>query len=506
MELNYLLQGLDIVSVAGVANGDVSDVCYDSRKCQDRSLFVAISGLKYDGHQYIDHAIKQGAAYIIYEHDITFQPNVVYVKVKNSRRTLGRLGRNFFGNPTAELCLIGITGTNGKTTVSYLLESILKTAGISVGVVGTINSRYGDEIHESSITTPESIDLQQMFRQMVDAGVTHVVMEVSSHALDQGRVDDCEYDYGIFTNLSQDHLDYHHTIEKYYIAKRRYFREILKDGRKMIINGDDPWGRQMIRETEVSATTFGIHRECTVSSGHFDLSLTGIQADVTTSNGNFSVSSALIGKFNLYNILASVAVAVKLGIEPDVIKQGIEQLRNVPGRFQKVSRDEEPAVFVDYAHTDDALRNVLENLVLFKTHNIITVFGCGGDRDRGKRPLMGKAASDLSDLAIITSDNPRTEDPLEIINQIESGVRESSARKVSIQGIGRGEYDKGYTIIPDRREAIFTAVSIAGPRDIILVAGKGHENYQILGEKRIFFDDSIVAREALDKRRTEIVE
>jgi UDP-N-acetylmuramoyl-L-alanyl-D-glutamate--2,6-diaminopimelate ligase len=328
---------------------------------------------------------------------------------------------------------------------------------------------------------------------------------VSSHALDQTRVDDCEYDYGIFTNLSQDHLDYHHTIEKYYVAKKRYFREILKDGEKMIINGDDPWGRQMIRETGISATTFGIHRECSVSSGHFDLSLAGIHADIATSNGNFSVSSSLIGKFNLYNILASVAVAVKLGIPPEVIKQGIEKLHNVPGRFQKVSQDEEPAVFVDYAHTDDALRNVLENLVQFKTHNIITVFGCGGDRDRGKRPLMGKAASDLSDLAIITSDNPRTEDPLEIINQIEVGVRETSARKISLQGIDRGKYDKGYTIIPDRREAIFTAVSIAGPRDILLIAGKGHENYQILGEKRIFFDDTIVAREALDKRCAEIV-
>ena len=378
MELDCVLKELDVVTVTGMTSGDVSDVCYDSRRCGDQSLFVAISGLKYDGHEYVDQAIKRGAAYIVYEHDIPFQPNVVYVKVRNSRRALGRLGRNFFGNPTAGLCLIGITGTNGKTTVSYVLESILKAAGMSVGVVGTINSRFGNEIHESSITTPESIDLQRIYRQMVDAGVTHVVAEVSSHALDQARVDECEHDVGIFTNLSQDHLDYHHTIEKYYRAKKRFFLEILKDGGKMIINGDDHWGRQLIREMGVSAVTFGIDRECTVSAGQFDLSLTGIHADITTSDGRFSVSSPLIGKFNLYNILASVAAAVKLGIPLDVIKRGVEQLDNVPGRFQKVNRDDEPAVFVDYAHTDDALRNVLESLVQFKTHNIITVFGCGG--------------------------------------------------------------------------------------------------------------------------------
>ena len=503
MKLDRLLTGIDIVAVTGTINGDVSDVCYDSRRCGDHSLFVAISGLKYDGHHYIDQAIDRGASYIIYEKDIPFHRDAVYIKVQNSRRALGRLGRNFFGNPTADLCLIGITGTNGKTTVSYLLESILKMAGINVGVIGTINSRYGNEIHQSLITTPEPIDLQRLFRRMVDAGVSHVVMEVSSHALDQFRVDDCEYDIGIFTNLSQDHLDYHHTIEKYYVAKKRYFREIIRNGEKMIINGDDPWGRQILRETGVSSTTFGIDRECAVSAGQFDLSLKGIHADITTANGNFTVSSPLIGKFNLYNILASVAAAVKLEISPDAIKRGIEQLQNIPGRFQKVNRDDEPAVFVDYAHTEDALRNVLENLARFKTHNIITVFGCGGDRDRGKRPLMGKAASDLSDLAIITSDNPRTEDPLEIIHQIESGVKGGVVEKVSLLTNGSRRYEKGYIIIPDRREAIVTAVSIAAPQDIILIAGKGHENYQIIGEKRIFFDDTIVAREALDKRRKE---
>ncbi|MBN2687338.1 MAG: UDP-N-acetylmuramoyl-L-alanyl-D-glutamate--2,6-diaminopimelate ligase [Deltaproteobacteria bacterium] len=504
MKLDGLLQVLDGATVTGSVERNVSDICYDSRRCGKDSLFVAITGHKFDGHRYIEMAIKQGASCIVHEHEIPFREDIAYVKVADSRRALGRLGRAFFGNPTAELCLVGITGTKGKTTISYLLESTLEAAGKSVGVIGTITSRYGNEVHESSITTPESIDLQRMFRRMVAAGVTHCVMEVSSHALDQGRVADCMYDLGIFTNLSQDHLDYHLTMEEYYCAKRRFFLDILVDERKAIINGDDPWGRRLIDETGGSPVTYGLDRAWTVSAQRFDLSLGGIRGEIVTPEGAVSVSSPLVGTFNLYNILASVAAAVSMRISMDAVMEGIKRLRAIPGRFQKVNRNGEPAVFVDYAHTENALRNVLETVVRFKTHKIITVFGCGGDRDRGKRPLMGKVAADMSDLAIVTSDNPRTEDPLDIIAQIESGIKGGSVGKVSLEGITPGGYDSGYAVIPDRREAILTAISIAGPEDIVLIAGKGHENYQIIGETKIFFDDTVVAGEALERRRLEM--
>jgi UDP-N-acetylmuramoyl-L-alanyl-D-glutamate--2,6-diaminopimelate ligase len=504
MKLNHLLQALDDATVTGPLERDVSDISYDSRQCGPDALFVAIAGHKHDGHRYIDQAIRQGAVCIVHEREISLREDITYVKVRDSRRTLGRLGRMFFRNPTAELSLIGITGTNGKTTITYLLESILKAAGLSVGVIGTITSRYGDEVCESSITTPESIDLLRMFRRMVDAGVTHGIMEVSSHALDQGRVSDCMYDLGIFTNLSQDHLDYHLTMDEYYAVKRRFFRDILVDERKMIINGDDPWGRQLIDETGGASITYGIGGKWTVSAQRYDLSLKGIRGEIVTPEGVVSISSLLAGKFNLYNILASVASAVCLHIPLATIQEGVKQLHAIPGRFQKVSRDGEPAVFIDYAHTENALRNVLETVVRFKTHKVITVFGCGGDRDRGKRPLMGKVAADMSDLAIVTSDNPRTEDPLEIIAHIEAGIKGGSAGKITLEETVPGRYDNGYTVIPDRREAILTAVSIAGPEDIILVAGKGHENYQIIGEKKIFFDDATVAQEALERRRLEM--
>lgn len=503
VELSLLLDGIDVVSISGEMKEPVSEICYDSRSCVEDALFVSIPGLKFDGHDYIDAAIQKGARYIVHEKDISRRRDITYIKVGDSRRTLGKLGKNFFRNPTAELCLIGVTGTNGKTTVTYLLESILKAAGFQVGVIGTINYRFCDESHESSITTPESIDLQRIFKQMLDAGVTHVIAEVSSHALDLARVDDCDHDMGIFTNLSQDHLDYHHTLENYYQAKKRFFLEILKDGKKMIINADDPWGQRMIQEMGIRTITFGINNKSDVSVGIFDLSLDGIRAEIRTDQGTFAIKTPMIGKFNLYNILASAAVASRLNISQQVIKEGIESMHSVPGRFQKVSSESDPAVFVDYAHTDDALRNVLENLSHFKKKNIITVFGCGGDRDRGKRPLMGKAASELSDFTIITSDNPRTEDPLEIIGQIEAGITNNSIKKYAPEDINGVIGEKGYVMIPDRREAIHMAVSIAEPLDIILIAGKGHEHYQIIGDKKFPFDDAVVAREALRKRKTE---
>ena len=502
MELSELIKELDIIHISGEEAGVVSDICYDSRRSQEDSLFVAISGLKFDGHDYISDAIKRGARYIIHEKDVSINPGISFIKVADSRRTLGKLGKKFFRNPTSELCLIGVTGTNGKTTVTYLLESILESAGFRVGVIGTINYRFGGNTFESSITTPESLDLQRIFRNMVNAGITHVIVEVSSHALDLGRVDDCEYDLGIFTNLSQDHLDYHLTLDNYFLAKRRFFSDILKEGKKMIINVDDPWGRQLFEKVGSAGLTFGIEHRTHVFSDEYTLSLNGINATLKIPQGSIAITSPMIGKFNLYNILASTAAAAVLMIPEKYIKAGIKRLEKVPGRLEKVSGSDEPAVFVDYAHTEDALKSVLENLSEFKTKKIITVFGCGGDRDRGKRPLMGRAAAEFSDLAIITSDNPRTENPLAIIDEIERGVRSGTIRKYRPVDYHSGFDEKGYIVISDRTEAIHLAIRIAEQDDIVLIAGKGHEDYQILGETKIWFDDTVIARKALEQRRS----
>jgi UDP-N-acetylmuramoyl-L-alanyl-D-glutamate--2,6-diaminopimelate ligase len=500
VKLQALLRDINILDVAGDAGGTVADICYDSRKCGKDSLFVAIDGLTSDGHDFIADAADNGARYIVHDKEVSQRAGLTYIKVRNSRRALGRLGRNFYHNPTSELCLVGVTGTNGKTTVTYLLEAILGAAGYRAGVVGTVNYRYNGTIVPSTITTPESVDLQKIFRDMAASGVTHVVMEVSSHALDLERVDECEFDIGIFTNLSQDHLDYHHTLENYFVAKKRFFLEILKEGRGMIVNSDDPWGSKLLDGSGRRAVSFAIERAGDISVTSFELSTGGIRAEVLTGDGSFPVSSSLIGKFNLYNILAAVAAALALGIPEEAIRRGIETLGTVPGRLEKVSGTGEPAVFVDYAHTDDALKNVLLNLSEFKTHRIITVFGCGGDRDRGKRPLMGHVAARLSDLAIVTSDNPRTENPLEIISEIEEGIAPVSLRKYRREELSHDIAERGYVVMPDRKEAITKAILIADPSDIVLIAGKGHEDYQIIGTTRISFDDSVVARDALRKR------
>jgi UDP-N-acetylmuramoyl-L-alanyl-D-glutamate--2,6-diaminopimelate ligase len=503
-----VLKDIDIIQVSGVLSGEVSAICYDSRNCKQDNLFVAVRGLKLDGHAYIGEAVDRGAKFVVHEKDYSPPPGVTSIRVLNSRAILGYLGKNFYNDPSSHLCLIGVTGTNGKTTVTYLLESILKAAGFSVGILGTVNYRFKDKEMPAPHTTPESYELQNILRTMVDQGVTHVVMEVSSHAVDLRRVDECSFDMGIFTNLSQDHLDYHKTLESYFQAKKRFFEEIIPAGKKnyayrMIINGDDPWGKRIIDEVgpTVPYRTFCIENKCDITAERYSFSLEGTNADVDAGGSQIAISSPLIGKFNLYNILASITAASLLNIPERCIRTGLKNLKNVPGRLEKVGIPGEPEVFVDYAHTEDALMRVLQNLSPFKKGRIITVFGCGGDRDRGKRPLMGKVATTWSDLAILTSDNPRTEEPLTIIGEIEQGMGGSAAKKFLPGEVKKNANEKGYVVIPDRREAIETAVALADTTDIILIAGKGHENYQIIGEKRIPFDDRHIAREALTKKR-----
>lgn len=500
MKLLRLLNGIDVLEVSGDISGDAADICYDSRKCREGSVFVAMAGAEFNGHDFVRDAVKRGAKYIVHDEEKIFtETGVVSIGVKDSRLALSGLAKNFYDNPSRNLCLIGVTGTNGKTTVAYFLESILKSAGFSVGVTGTVNYRYGGNIFPALHTTPESLDLQKMLREMVDTGVTHVVMEVSSHAIDLKRVYGCEYDIGIFTNLSPEHLDYHHTMEEYFLVKERFFTDVL-GGRVAVVNCDDPWGVRLLDEIKTPSVTFGVEGLCDISSTDVGLSMSGINANIKGLDGEFPVSSAMVGKFNLYNILAAAATAMSLGIQEEYIRSGIEALETVPGRLERVSKPGEPAVFVDYAHTGDALEKVLENLSDFKEGRIITVFGCGGDRDRTKRPVMGKIATTLSDLVVVTSDNPRTEDPSKIMNEIEEGI-DTDLSRYSSEDIINGFNEKGYMVIADRRTAIDLAVSIAGNSDIVLVAGKGHEDYQILGTRKFFFDDRVVVRKALSGRR-----
>ncbi|MEW6334681.1 MAG: UDP-N-acetylmuramoyl-L-alanyl-D-glutamate--2,6-diaminopimelate ligase [Thermodesulfobacteriota bacterium] len=503
MQLSLLLRGIEALGMSGSPDGEVTSVCYDSRQCSRGSLFVAIAGLKADGHAFIPDALTRGARVIVHEQAFLPPAGVTAVRVPDSRRCLGILGKRFFGDPSRELALVAVTGTNGKTTVTYLLEAILRAAGHRVGVLGTINYRFDGKHFPAPHTTPESFEMQRILRVMADQGVTHCVAEVSSHALDLRRVDDCAFDAGIFTNLTRDHLDYHGSMEAYYQAKKRLFSQVLPAGGKSrphpaIINGDDAWGRLLLAEAGSAALTYGLEHPCSVTASPFHLSVEGIEATIHCGGEPITVASPLLGRFNLYNILAAAAAAYALGVPGPFIREGIEARTLIPGRLERVSAAGQPAVFVDYAHTDDALRRVLQNLTEFRTGRLITVFGCGGDRDRGKRPLMGAAAAERSDLTIVTSDNPRTEDPLAIIGEIETGIQ---ADRLADTGAAAAHREvRGYLVIPDRRSAIAAAIRLADAGDIVLIAGKGHEDYQIIGTQKFPFDDRSVAREELTRQ------
>ena len=505
MKLTRLIERLDIINISGETSGEVSGVCFSADRCKQGSLFVAITGLKSDGHDFISEAITHGAQFIVYEKDLPLPSEVTAIKVSDSRRALGILAKNFFGNPSGNLVLVAVMGTNGKTTITYLLESILKESGFKCGVLGTVNYRYNNKIYPAPNTTPESYEMQKILRDMTDDSITHVIAEVSSHAVDLKRVDDCDFDLGIFTNLTRDHLDYHLTMENYFQAKKRFFAEILPQSKKvhlqkMVINADDKWGKRILQEVSLPALPYGIESDSSIRAENYELSLTGIKAQINLAGETISIDSPLIGKFNLYNILAAIGAAFILRIPHPVIKRGIESLSNVPGRLEKVASPDGINVFVDYAHTDDALRRVLQCLSELKKKRIITVFGCGGNRDRGKRPLMGEAAASYSDLTIITSDNPRLEDPLAIIAEIETGIDSSRIQKTAPEKLQLKNGTHGYTVIPERRKAIETAMNTAQNGDIVLIAGKGHEDYQILGTEKLPFDDRVVVAQTIKLR------
>jgi UDP-N-acetylmuramoyl-L-alanyl-D-glutamate--2,6-diaminopimelate ligase len=487
--------------VSGDIDLEISSLAYDSRKVEGNGLFVAISGHKTDGHQFIDQAIRNGSKAVVVEKELSVVPTgMTRIWVKNSRQALSRLAACFYEYPASKLYMVGITGTSGKTTTSYLVESILKTAGLSVGVLGTVNYRYGSKTQPAPVTTPESSDLQKLLAHMVQEKITHAVMEVSSHALEQGRVAEIVFDQAVFTNLSQDHLDYHKDLENYFQAKRKLFYQYLKVKEQglAIINQDDAYGQRLWREWKGPKQDFGLSQKAAYFPLEVRSSLSGIEARVQTPQGVYPLKSPLIGTYNLYNILAAWAVGDGVLLKGETIQKGIESLPCVPGRMEAVPNKKGLTVLVDYSHKPEALRFALSSLKEYGRGRIITVFGCGGDRDQDKRPIMGRIAGELSHLSLVTSDNPRSEDPDKIIQDIEKGLIAGGIPFLDRKNLKQIPQSPAYTLIPDRREAIALAIGLARKGDIVLIAGKGHETYQIVGSKILDFDDREEARKALE--------
>ena len=482
-----------IVDRLGDLDGSITSVTDDSRSVSPGSLFVAVKGERVDGHKYVGQAIKAGAAAIVGQ-DSVERASVPFVQVTDSRKALGLIGSRFYGDPSAQLAMIGVTGTNGKTTTTYLCKALLENIGRRVGLIGTVAYQIGAETIPASHTTPGAVELQQLLARMNEARLDSVVMEVSSHALAMDRTAGCEYDVAVFTNLTQDHLDYHRTMEEYFQAKLRLFTGLgqgKKTRQRAIVNMDDPRGVYVRAACRVPVWGYALNVSADLMAENVRLSMNGSTFTAATPAGTFTVESRLVGEHNVYNLLGAIGVALHGGATCDQVREAVARVNNVPGRFERVSAGQDFTVVVDYAHTEDALVRLLTAARTLKTERIITLFGCGGDRDRGKRPKMGRAAVEFSDVVILTSDNPRTEDPLAILREVEAGVREALQRRPSVQ----------YHMVADRREAIGTAVRLARPGDILLIAGKGHEDYQIVGTKKMHFDDREVAREAIQQLR-----
>ncbi|MDD2734289.1 MAG: UDP-N-acetylmuramoyl-L-alanyl-D-glutamate--2,6-diaminopimelate ligase [Desulfuromonadaceae bacterium] len=506
MTLRELLEKLPDSEIHGDSSVSINALTCDSRAVQPGALFFALRGTKSDGHSYIEKAVTSGAAAVVLEDAAAAPDRLPWVKVSDGRAAMGLMSAHFFGDPTALKPLIGITGTNGKTTTTYLLEAILAAAGLPAAVLGTISYRFGATTIDASHTTPESTELQRAFNQLGAAGAQAFVMEVSSHALEQKRVDGCHFDVGIFSNLTRDHLDYHGTMENYLEAKCRLFVELLqpsqkKPRRRAVINMDDPSGRDIAGRCACPVISFGIQGTCDVRPTTVESAVTGIRATLTTPIGAFELTSRLLGRFNLSNILAAVAAGVALDLPLAAIKQGIENHTTVPGRMERVENGAGVTCLVDYAHTGDALDNVLATLKEIAAGRIITVFGCGGDRDNGKRPIMGRIAAAMSTLAIVTSDNPRTEDPTVILEQVKAGITPLNIREYRPEELTDGFTDNGFVVIENRRDAIRCAIRLAKADDIVLLAGKGHEDYQIIGTTKYHFDDREEAAAAFTENK-----
>ena len=481
MTLRELLYGLNTRSVAGDLDTEVFGLAYDSRQVSAGDLFFAIRGTRLDGNRYMPRAISKGAAAVLSALDPVQGLAMPWVQVVDERAAMAAIAGNFYNHPTRDLHLVGVTGTNGKTTTTYIVESILNVSGKPTAVLGTIEYRGPGFDFAAERTTPEAPDLQKLFRQIVDAGWKYAVMEVSSHAIEMKRVSGLQFEVAVFTNLSRDHLDFHHDMETYFRAKRKLFEGLdRKKPRAMVLNMDDPRYGDLRSIAPSSVISYGMQVASDIYPVRHQFGWDATDAMYKTPIGEIEVHTPLIGKPNLFNIGAAIGVGIALSIPADAISRGIRELRHVPGRFESVNAGQVFRVIVDYAHTDDALEKVLKSAREITSGRLIVVFGCGGERDRTKRPLMGEVAARESDYVVVTSDNPRGEDPLAIIKEIEEGMKGAS-----------------YRVQPDRREAIRTALAEAREGDTVLIAGKGHETYQTIGTTAHPFDDRTVAKELL---------
>ncbi len=484
MQLKELLQGIDYQVLKGKLDQDISGINYDSRKLKRGDLFICIPGLKTDGHEFVEQAISKGAKAILVEREISVQAEAAIIQTADCRRAMPVLANNFFGHPSKDIKVIGVTGTNGKTTTTHLIKAILEEQGSRVGIMGTLYARMVDYEKPLSNTTPESIDIADFMRLVREKKGDYLVMEVSSHALDMGRVDKILFHSAVFTNLTQDHLDYHLTMNNYKQSKLKLFNMVSQsNGFSTIVNADDPVALDFIQASDKIYSSYSIDNEANVKAINLHSSLKGSYFTVLYKGGSFDIKTKLIGRFNVYNALAAISFALREGIDPNLIKSAMEKVVGVAGRFEQVDCGQDFTVIVDYAHTPDGLENILKTGREVLENRLITVFGCGGDRDKTKRPLMGKIAAEYSDFCIVTSDNPRSEEPEAIIDDIIPGINEVESSH--------------YAKIIDRREAIHQAIALARKGDLVIIAGKGHETYQLIKDQVLHFDDREVAAEFL---------
>jgi UDP-N-acetylmuramoyl-L-alanyl-D-glutamate--2,6-diaminopimelate ligase len=486
LNLHQLINNLYLLEPFNGPNIDITSIENDNRKVKEGSLFICLKGYTVDGHDFAQSAVKNGAVAIIAERKLDL--NVPVVVVRDTYRAMAVLADAFYGQPSKSLHLIGITGTNGKTTTSHLIEKIFVDQKKKTGLIGTMYTKIGEEKFETKNTTPESLTLQKMFRTMVDNEVEMAVMEVSSHALDLGRVHGCDFDVAVFTNLSQDHLDYHETMEEYKRAKGLLFSQLgnsfnLNKPKYAVLNADDSTISDYKKMTAAHIITYGIDNQADIKAENIKMTPNGTTFEIAIQNKTYPISIQLAGKFNIYNVLASIATSLVSNIPLSNIISSLEEIKGVSGRFELVTAGQDFSVIVDYAHTPEALENVLKTIQQFSQKDIFVVVGCGGDRDKTKRPLMAKIACQYATYPIFTSDNPRSEDPKAILGDMEEGVR-----------------DKTYQSIVDRKQAIQYAIGHAKQGDIVLIAGKGHETYQQVGNQIFDFDDRLVAKEAIEER------
>ncbi len=513
VSLRKLAEEMEVVNLDMLQDKAIRSITADSRQAGPGSLFVAVPGLTVDGHDYLEAAVKKGCAAVLvgkgrcrgWKH-----VKVACLEAADTPKALGQAAAGFHGHPARRMLMIGITGTNGKTTTTYLLESVIRQAGGNPGVIGTVNYRYNTVEIPAPFTTPDPVSLHRILAEMADNGVSHVIMETSSHALEQKRVAGIRFDAALFTNLSRDHLDFHGDMDSYFASKKMLFTEYLKqDGKAVVIcddrdDSDTDWGRRLLYELRADKALGYTGKkgrtlvDCGFSGTKVAVreareSLSGTVASLATPSGELQVRSGLVGTFNLKNLLGAVGVAVALRIPGEEIVAGLACAQAAPGRLERVQAPAGVSVFVDFAHSPDALANVLQTMRRLTTGRLIVIFGCGGDRDRGKRPLMGKVAGSMADVVVLTSDNPRSERPAAILRDIEAGLWETALPRLRLEALLHREAMQGYDIVPSRREAIRETIRHARPGDVVLVCGKGHETYQITPEGRFFFDDRLEA-------------